>query len=672
MNMRRTPIQNKRVKKSTLYSVVFDVVAVRYVAAFVFLFFVFQPIVPAFASEDVPQEVEEENTVASDPETIEDVLETTEDVDVVRSSEDEIHNMQEVELTDPETDSATESETVTSEDVSESIESASVGETDVVPGEETSSADEVTPLEETISVEDSEPESSVSPDTDLQGDSSVFEAGPEEGIEQNDSETVGQLLEATSTESSEEVPLPTGDTEVTTTEMQGLGTESESTTESSLSTVIEIEDTDIETGDVSDADTTSATTTSDATVAGIATTTEEILFEPVAQTQEENLDNEVSEVDSDSTQTDDEQTTPDDVVVATPEVSSLESVQILTNAENRHQFGESECVDVGDGAFYCSKRVDTEAQLEDGVYVQKDVDGDREIFLREDGNVTKVTNNMFEDGAPSYDKKRGEIVFHRLIEGRYQIMRYVVDSGFETQLTNTHENNMEPTQVDGVVVWQRWVVDNWEIVLLQNGDITVITDNSQHDVAPTIRDGYVMWHTTDASGGKLLSVYDIENKISTTIADSDGGHVENPRFVLVYDTTFENGDTVTKEYDPETGEIRPIGSTSTPAPNEIPPPDSTGEVRALINIKTTTKDDTVEEFDDSDTLTKGTSSAPSPIGTEPNASTTDMVTISDLDLATTTSEVLELTDFDIIVEPYSATSTEQGDIMATTSSESEA
>ena len=651
--MSRPIVQNK-IQKSTLYRVVFDAVAVRYLVAFMFMFFVMHPAVPAFASEDAPEEV----VVEQEPEVVEEVADDKPEPEVSSESDGVPEVAVVPDLEESSAESVQESEVPDlSEEESEEGEGPSGSEvavdTEEEPAEEVPS--EESQQEETQVVESIADTPTASSDggsgssSDAPTEDEVSESnGVEETSAEDDLEAMSKLLASAAEETDEENVVPDE------SEVDGASTSTASQ-------------------DISEDD-----------VQNVASTTDAV--EDIVQTPEQITDTEtpqeiVNEEPADESEVVEEMKVQEESeqVETTDEPVENEPIQLLTNDQNRYQFGDSECVSVGEGAFYCSKITDTHAQDVDGVYAESDADGDREIFLRKGGAIIKITDNLFEDAAPSYDTTTDEIVFHRLIEGRYQIIRYSLDTKEETQLTASRENSMEPVQVDGVVVWQQWVTDNWEIALLESGDVTVITGNGQHDVAPTIRDGYVMWHTTDASGEKLLSVYEIATGISSSVSDPDGGHVENPRFVLVYDTTFDNGDVVTKEYDPKTGEVRPIGTNpSVPLPAELPPPDGMDETSALLNIKTSSRDEGVEDFDVA-SLSKQTSSSTPDISIDASATTTeqstigDVVDVSTLDLATSTSEVLELTDFDLIVEPYmEATSTTDSiqETEAATSSES--
>ena len=348
----------------------------------------------------------------------------------------------------------------------------------------------------------------------------------------------------------------------------------------------------------------------------------------------------------------------------------------VTNNSNRHQFAESECVVVEDGAFYCVKDQETVSIEVDTAYVDTDADGDREIYLKRDRSDLQLTNNTYEDAAPYYDAESGVVVFHRLIGGRYQIIVYDLERRTESQLTDTPENNMQPTAADGYVVWQRWRGGDWEIALFDGSTTTIITDNSYHDVAPSIRNGYVIWSTLNSGTEKMLSVYDLTTGRSSLINDPEGGHVENPRFVLVYDTTFENGDVITKQYDPVTGNISPLGSKPAPLPTDLPEPEPGGETRAIVRNKSSDPEDITPEPTDRRAGRGGGSTAASTTASTTTTATSTVEsgelteeTTLDLSLPTTTekaAEILPLDEYDLIIEPLAASSSAQAADSSTT------
>ena len=71
-------------------------------------------------------------------------------------------------------------------------------------------------------------------------------------------------------------------------------------------------------------------------------------------------------------------------------------IQLLTNDGNRHQFADTQCVSVGNGAFYCSKdKAGADLAPKEGVYAEQDSDGDLEIFFNHNGNTHKITDNLY-------------------------------------------------------------------------------------------------------------------------------------------------------------------------------------------------------------------------------------------------------------------------------------
>ena len=255
------------------------------------------------------------------------------------------------------------------------------------------------------------------------------------------------------------------------------------------------------------------------------------------------------------------------------------------------QFNKSDCVTVEDGSFYCQvKKDDTETET-DGLFAMQDIDGDLEIFVRKEGELTQITFNTIDDAAPFFDSSSNSIVWHRLIDDRYQIISYLINTKEEIQLTAEAVNNMEPSRSGPNTVWQRWNSDNWDIVLYNGTETIFITDSGMHDIAPKIKGDLVMWNRLHPDTTQTIELYDIATKEFTTISDTEGGALSNPRMVLVYETEFENGDIITKGYDIETGEITPITTKAADIPDELPEPDATGETRALLPVKNPTEEE---------------------------------------------------------------------------------
>ena len=283
-------------------------------------------------------------------------------------------------------------------------------------------------------------------------------------------------------------------------------------------------------------------------------------------------------------------TTPDEVPLSqqNPNSSSTEVVKIqnLVTDENFYQFSKQSCVEVGSGVFNCTSRKNEVDNSQSVVYAEKDAGGDMEIFLKTSkGNIKQITSNDYDDTDPNYDPESMRVVWQRLVDGRQQIMEYNIMDNKETQLTYSKTNNMEPKVSKSGIVWQAWDNNDWEVMFFDGSYTEQITNNDVQDVAPVIQDKYILWNVL---GGKeqQARVYSLATKETVPIQGYEGGSIINPRFVLLYDTQFANGDVVTQTFDPITGLSKPVAAKPAPAPVQIPNTDPTGEIRALITGKT--------------------------------------------------------------------------------------
>lgn len=276
------------------------------------------------------------------------------------------------------------------------------------------------------------------------------------------------------------------------------------------------------------------------------------------------------------------------VATTTGEIITATSV---VQSDAQIQFDKSDCVAVADGSYYCRAKVVAESTVRNGLFAQPDADGDLEIFFARDALLQQVSFNQVDDASPYYDAISDTIVWHRLIDDRYQIISYDVRSGSESQLTTDSVNNMEPTRVGTFTVWQHWNIDNWDIMLYDGVTIRLLTDTPQHDIAPAIRSNLVIWNRLTSENVQTIELFDLTTGEYTTINDTEGGALSNPRMVLVYEAQFENGDVITKGYDVVTGEISALSSIPAALPETIPDPDQTGETRALIQGKTSSKEE---------------------------------------------------------------------------------
>lgn len=266
----------------------------------------------------------------------------------------------------------------------------------------------------------------------------------------------------------------------------------------------------------------------------------------------------------------------------------------VVESDSAYTFGRDECTRVENGAFYCQERSFREVP-DNSLAALPDIDGDLEIYLTRDGEQFQITSNNYDDSAPYYDADSETIVWQRLIEDRYQIISYDVETGEETKLTNTRDNNMEPSRHGDFTVWQRWLDGSWEIILHDGRRELRVTESKEHDIAPSLRGSLVIWNAQYADGTQQLQTFDFKTNVRDVIDDDEGVSVGNPRMVVMYEAMYDNGDIVTKGYDLLSGEIVPLHTLPRQLPTELPKADETGgETVALIQNKPTPKESSVE------------------------------------------------------------------------------
>ncbi len=316
-----------------------------------------------------------------------------------------------------------------------------------------------------------------------------------------------------------------------------------------------------------------------------ATTSEEVTEESIEENPVTDTEESEDAVEEEEAEVEESQAT------STPVEGQVVEVQYLVTEENFYQFSKNACVAVGDGTYHCSKAAEDEADTNSVVFAEQGESGNMEIFLKTSrGKNKQITNNAFDDTAPHYDPESMRIVWQRLVDGRYQVILYDIMAEEETQLTFSRTNNMEPKVSDSGIVWQAWDNNDWEIMYFDGAYTDQITDNNAQDVAPVVQDRYVLWSVLGLEE-QTARVYSLDTKETVSIQGHEGGSIINPRFVLVYDTEFDNGDTITKSFDPATGLSELVAAKPAPEPIDIPETDPTGEIRALLIQGKAQKDD---------------------------------------------------------------------------------
>ncbi len=609
--------QNKQ-SKPILYWLVFDTAVVKSIIAFLFAFFFLNPTLPAFAADD-------EVLTEDDSFTEQQASAVTE----APAEEDEEEPKTQIDDTGPEIESEKGSQD------SEKAETEEAPEIQIIIDDESG---------QKVSSGVFDPEESVT-EVEFENEATTTLENTDVLVEVSTSTEVSHNLStSTDTSLSKSGEDELADISTTTTEVPPeVATSTETSTDVSTST--ENADNGYENLDSTDSNEEIANNTSTSTSTTAVNT--------------ENEDEKVID-DSDEEAVDDAQatsTTPVETQLATSTPTTSEkTVNVLGNLindENRHQFSIDECISVGDGSFYCSEADSAPEYLEDAIFTAPDKDGDMEIFVRVAGEEVQISDNLVDDGSPYYDSKSERIVWHSLVNDRYQIVSYNFDDGKTKTLTATNYNNMEPVAQGGMTLWQAWIEDNWEIMMFDGKETLQLTDNETHDVSPHMRGEYIMWQTQFADGWQV-AMYDIESEKVDYIGAGDGAQVENPRFVLVYDALGENGDVETLGYDFDSGETIPLNRLPTRLPEKLPDPESTGETRALIQNKTTSKDSEVIDLEPEDGLGETSSTSSLRVATSTAKSATDSSSNFSDPSSSTSGLIMEqaTTTKDVIVTPH--------------------
>lgn len=353
-----------------------------------------------------------------------------------------------------------------------------------------------------------------------------------------------------------------------------------------------------------------------------------------------------------------------EISTTTEQIGPERTLPVSENySDSGYVFSKTECTELASGSFYCLEpKVNV---LPDALFAAPDADGDLEIFLVRDGVQLQVTDNFVDDAAPFFDKNSDTLVWHRLLNDRYQIVSYEISTGQEIMMTKGSSNNMEPIRQGDYTVWQRWVDNNWEVILHDGDAEEQISHSATHDIAPYIHGSLIVWNRYSATGEKTVEMYDIKTRTYVTVDDPDGMSVANPRMVLVYDQLHPNGDIVTKGFDMIERQFIQLDTLPREVPDRLPESEPTDETRALIQSKPTQKSEgsveTEPESDDSSTTLDD-------VILSQLASSTDGLTL-DLNEDTSHDAVVEEliygSEFDLVIEPYVT----ESDISASTTTQ---
>jgi hypothetical protein len=455
------------------------------------------------------------------------------------------------------------------------------------PAEAPAPEPEIAPPEaETAPVaEEMEPEESFEAATEDTNETP--EGAPSEAVSESDEEDVEDTVDAAETEPLEE-EAEADKAATSTPEEIAIAAESASSTPASVSGgSTDSASSTPESDENAETDTESATTTDEAVDESATTTPDEA--------SDENAEASVSQEEAEELE----------------EAEDTEPAEVVTYTDNdsRQVFRATDCVMVREGEFYCIRpdapvatSSPSVADVGSAAFVRKDTSGDKEIFWRGNGSVVQVTNNDVDDDAPIFDAESNTLVWHSLVNDRYQVMSYNALTGETRQITNTSYNNTNPYVQGGILVWQGWPDNSWEIFIMQNGVQSRLTQNSYHDMFPKVYKQFVTWQAREGDTWQSY-MYDTVSGKTSEIGEGEGGF-ESPRFVLMVERRNENGDIERIGYDVNTGESIPLGVTpkQTPADEPVVPDDPLKEQKSVMpTTQGTTTPKVSSEDDDGDT-----------------------------------------------------------------------
>ncbi len=239
--------------------------------------------------------------------------------------------------------------------------------------------------------------------------------------------------------------------------------------------------------------------------------------------------------------------------------------------DSKYTFGEGDCTLVAEGEFYCvTPTTRHHADADPRVYAEKDREGDREIFYFDGAEVVRITNNSYDDFAPVFDNDSRRIVWQASVFDRTQIMVHDLTEKTTRQITSGKQNSSNPDILGDWVVWQEWVDTNWEVMMTDvdtTGEYVVerLTDNAVHDMFPQLFDGMVTWQHEQGASWEVI-VHDLKTGKEHALQKNEDTKYENPRFVLLFDSTHTNGDVETIGYDLDSGEMMELGTKANPQP----------------------------------------------------------------------------------------------------------
>lgn len=284
-----------------------------------------------------------------------------------------------------------------------------------------------------------------------------------------------------------------------------------------------------------------------------------------------------------------------------------EKMRIEIESELRSEF-KNDCLELDGIGYYCLKNFSASTTdnlisvLGENKFFEKgDNDqGDKEIYMQGEWGTIQITDNSWDDIFPSQDSLGNYAAWQSFVENKWQVFVYETASGTTTQITSSDFNNMNPQIGDGIVVWQGWSNNNWEIFMSQKKEniweTKKITENSWHDMFPKIGNGLITWQALKEGSWQVFA-YNISTGEVLQISQGNG-KFENPRFAIVWEERGEDGSIKILGYDLASGKAIPFAP---PVPKDSPLPEQQEKALPAPNsnngagVKDSQKDDDTSE-----------------------------------------------------------------------------
>lgn len=241
---------------------------------------------------------------------------------------------------------------------------------------------------------------------------------------------------------------------------------------------------------------------------------------------------------------------------------------------------------------------------------EETVEDRRQVYYVVDGKKIFITEGNLNSRQPDAD---GEYVtFVTDVNGAGQVFLHHIPSGADVQLTNSSTNLQPEVSSSGMVVWERWIDEGWQIFLFDGKSIKQLTSGDV-SVNADIEGDRVVYARQGGDGEWRAVMYTISSGESQEIArgvEAKRPRFENGRVVFGFEKAKKTEDVATPSGElavdlPVEGESTSSGSPSavlqTVTEEEImeeleaTPSGETATPSAEVSEESTPSADTVEE-----------------------------------------------------------------------------